>query len=50
LTIKLEDQVNQQGFLIEYFSGIEKGGFYEKTVQENILTVRFKALIENTSI
>ena len=31
--LKLEDQVNQPEFLIEYFAGIEKGDFYEEPVQ-----------------
>ena len=31
--LKLEDKVNPSEFLIEYFSGIEKGDFYEEPVQ-----------------
>ncbi len=33
LMLMLEDQVNQPNFLIKYFSGIEKGDFYEEPVQ-----------------
>ena len=30
---KLEEQVNQTGFLIEFFSGMKKGDFYEELVE-----------------
>ena len=33
LTLKLADQVKQPEFLIEYFSGIENGDFYEEPVE-----------------
>ena len=33
LTPKLEEQVKQPEFLIEYFSGIEKGDFYEEPIE-----------------
>ena len=33
LTIKLEQQANQEEFLTEYFAGIKKGDFYEEPVQ-----------------
>ena len=33
LTLKLEDQANQEEFLTEYFAGIKKGDFYEEPVQ-----------------
>ena len=33
MTPKLEEQVKQPEFLIEYFSGIEKGDFHEEPVQ-----------------
>jgi len=33
VTLKLEDQVKQPEFLIEYFSGIENGDFYEEPVE-----------------
>ncbi len=29
----LEDQLNQPEFLIEYFTGIKNGDFYEEPVQ-----------------
>ena len=33
LTLKLEDQVTQAEFLIEYFAGMKKGDFYEEPVE-----------------
>ena len=32
----MEEELNQPGFLTEYFTGIEKGDFYEEPVQGNI--------------
>ena len=33
MTLKLEDQANQQNFLTEYFAGIKNGDFYVEPVQ-----------------
>ena len=33
LTPKLEDKVKQPEFLIEYFTGIKKGDFYEEPIE-----------------
>ena len=42
LTLKLEDQINQEEFLIEYVAGIKNGNFYEEPVKERISIGKFQ--------